>query len=145
MKYFPKILILFVIFLLTLTLGACIASNQPIKISQSWARAAAEGNSACYFIVESRGSEDYLLSADSNIAARIEIHRSMMMEDDMMKMEKIERLELLPEVPVVFEPGGYHIMLIDLHAPLVAGEEFQVTLQFENAGEIKINVPIKNP
>lgn len=61
-----------------------------------------------------------------------------------MTMQPIESLELPAGETVVLEPGGYHIMLIDLVAPLESGEEIEVTLTFENGGERTITVPVQD-
>lgn len=61
-----------------------------------------------------------------------------------MTMQPIESLELPAGETVSLEPGGYHIMLIELVAPLETGEEIEVTLTFENAGERTITVPVRD-
>lgn len=61
-----------------------------------------------------------------------------------MTMQPIDSLELPAGDTVVLEPGGYHIMLIDLVAPLETGQEIEVTLTFENAGERTITVPVRD-
>lgn len=61
-----------------------------------------------------------------------------------MTMQPIESLELPAGETVVLEPGGYHIMLIELVAPLESGEEIEVTLTFENGGERTITVPVQD-
>lgn len=61
-----------------------------------------------------------------------------------MTMQPIDALELPAGETVVLEPGGYHIMLIDLVAPLETGQEIEVTLTFENAGERTISVPVRD-
>ncbi len=60
-----------------------------------------------------------------------------------MMMRPIDRLELPADEEVALEPGGYHVMLIDLVEPLVAGETFELSLQFENAGEQTITVEVR--
>ena len=61
-----------------------------------------------------------------------------------MTMQPIESLDLPAGETVVLEPGGFHVMLIDLVAPLEAGDEIEVTLTFENAGERTITVPVRD-
>ena len=61
-----------------------------------------------------------------------------------MTMQPIESLELPAGETVALEPGGYHIMLIELVAPLETGQEIEVTLTFENAGERTITVPVRD-
>ena len=61
-----------------------------------------------------------------------------------MTMQPIESLELPAGETVVLEPGGYHIMLIELVGPLESGEEIEVTLTFESGGERTITVPVQD-
>lgn len=61
-----------------------------------------------------------------------------------MTMQPIDSLELPAGETVTLEPGGYHIMLIDLVAPLETGQEIEVSLTFENAGERTITVPVQD-
>lgn len=61
-----------------------------------------------------------------------------------MTMQPVDSVELPAGDTVVLEPGGYHIMLIDLVAPLETGQEIEVTLTFENAGERVVTVPVRD-
>lgn len=89
---------------------------------------------------------DKLLGASSDKAATVEIHESYVDEaDGTMQMRKVDSVEILPSQQVELKPGGYHIMLIDLAAPLVQGETFDVTLNFQNAGSVVVPVMITAP
>ena len=59
-----------------------------------------------------------------------------------MVMREVEFIELPAGTTVELKPGGYHVMLIGLKAPLELGSTIQITLVFENAGEITIDVPV---
>lgn len=59
-----------------------------------------------------------------------------------MTMREVEFVELPAGTTVELKPGGYHIMLIGLKAPLELGSTIQITLVFENAGEITVDVPV---
>lgn len=61
----------------------------------------------------------------------------------MMKMQQIESVEVPASGKVEFKPGGNHLMMFGLKQPLVAGESFPITLQFENGGEITTEVSIE--
>jgi copper(I)-binding protein len=64
------------------------------------------------------------------------------MEDGVMKMRPVEAIEVAPGEPTVLGPGGLHIMMMGLKAPLVEGERFPVTLVFERAGEATVHVVV---
>ncbi|MBX3045774.1 MAG: copper chaperone PCu(A)C [Anaerolineales bacterium] len=60
-------------------------------------------------------------------------------------MVKVERVELAAGHEIAFEPGGYHIMLINLQRELVAGDTFELTLHFEHAEDLTIEVKVVAP
>ena len=60
-----------------------------------------------------------------------------------MKMEKLDVVEVTADSPVVFEPGGHHVMLMGLDDPLIEGESFPMTLVFEKAGPVEVTVAIR--
>ncbi|WP_373187497.1 copper chaperone PCu(A)C [Halopseudomonas sp.] len=135
-------------FICTLLLaGPALAHDYQIAqlhIDHPWARAlppvAPAG--AAYLQIQNRGkTSDSLVAAHSPIAGQVEVHQHVHV-DGLMKMQKVEQLHLGPGDDVVFEPGGYHFMMFGLKQPLVAGERFPLTLVFENAGSIEVEVAI---
>ena len=63
--------------------------------------------------------------------------------DGTMRMQELEAgLPLPGGETVTLQPGGYHVMLLDLAEPLAVGEEIEVTLQFAGAGEMTITAPV---
>ena len=76
-------------------------------------------------------------------AARAEMHRTVR-RGDLMSMEPIpEGLEIPAGGSVSFAPGGLHVMLLDLAAPLKAGQAFTVTLHLAQAGDLDLPVPVR--
>lgn len=63
----------------------------------------------------------------------------------MMTMRPVEAVEVPAGARVVFEPGGYHVMVLNLDEALVAGEELPVTLTFEKAGDIEVVAEVREP
>lgn len=61
-----------------------------------------------------------------------------------MTMRPVEGIDLPAGQQVQLEPGGYHVMLLDLAAPLAAGSTYQLTLQFEHGGTVKVDVPVQD-
>lgn len=123
------------------------ASAQDILVEDLWARESPPGvtNGAAYMTLVNQTSDtDRLLSASAPVSERVELHTHLM-EDGVMKMRQIEAIEVAPGAPTVLEPGGLHVMFIGLEAPLVDGEQFPLTLNFENAGEVTVEVPVQRP
>lgn len=98
---------------------------------------------AFYFTITNNGEEtDRLVEVETDMADIVEIHNTEM-DDGVMKMApQHDGVEIAPGESIVFEPGSYHVMLIDLRESMLDGEEFTATLHFEKAGEVEITVPI---
>ena len=137
--------VLFVFLVLGLTLTAC-ASEATLEITDVWARPGLkDGNSGVFFLINNQTkSEVKLISADSEISAFVEVHKSYM-EDEVMKMEKQEFVTVSAESELSFKPGSYHIMLIGLKNDLTVGTEFEVTLNFEDQESQTVNVVVTEP
>jgi copper(I)-binding protein len=92
-----------------------------------------------YLTVENRGTiPDRLLGGTSEAVESVQVHQ-MKIEGDVMKMGRAEGgLEIPAGEAVTLAPGGYHLMMIGLRNPLVEGECVEVTLQFEQAGEVPV-------
>lgn len=127
-----------------LLLSAC-GAKEGIEIRDAWARASTQGmNSAVYFVIQNHNAgADELIGAVSDAADAVEVHESKM-EGDVMMMNRVEAVALEPSAKVEFKPGGYHVMLIRLKQDLKAGDEIEVTLQFRDAEDITIKVPVKD-
>ena len=117
----------------------------PLHVVHPWARATLGGAEVAggYMKVENKGGEpDRLVSASSEIAARVELH-DMKVEDGIMKMQALkDGLAIAPGGTAEFKPGSYHVMFMGLKAPLKQGERFKATLVFEKAGKVEVEFAI---
>ncbi len=135
--------------LLVLSLAGCAAqgpTTQVLGVDDPWARPGEAGStSAVYFtLTNANPQEDLLLSAESQVAASTELHRSTMSEG-VMRMEPQENVPLPANGEVAFEPGGLHVMLVDLADGLEVGETFPLTLTLQEAGEFSFEVTVREP
>jgi copper(I)-binding protein len=130
--------------ILIVLVAAC--SSQALSISDVWARpGTVDNNSAVYFVIDNpTATEDVLLSASSTVAKAVELHESMM-DGDVMKMVPQENVPVPTGGEVQFKQGGLHVMLIGLTQDLNPGDHFTVNLKFENAGEMALDVEVKEP
>ncbi len=95
-----------------------------------------------YISVMSHGDADRLVSATSPVAKRVEIHTHIK-DGDVMRMRKVEApLPVTADQPIKMAPGGIHVMLMGLNSPLSSGTSIPVTLVFETAGEMTVDVPV---
>lgn len=115
-----------------------------LHIQHPWSRALppVAPTGAAYMILENRGElADTLTGATTPIAGYTELHEHVH-QDDLMKMQRIDSIELAPGEQVEFSPGGHHVMLFELKQPLVAGSRYPMTLVFERAGEVEVEVMV---
>ena len=119
-----------------------------IAIIHPWSRATAAraDTGAGYMTLRNGGQRpDRPASASSPRAARVEIH-SMTMTGQIMRMRPlVHGLALPPGEAVSLAPGGDHLMLIGLKAPLKQGEMVPLTLRFARAGEITVSLKVGAP
>jgi len=117
-----------------------------IIIERPYARASAPGQmigSGFMTIAHQGSSEDRLVSATTPIAREVQIH-TMNMDGGVMRMRPVEGGLAIPAGGrVVLQPGGLHLMFMEISAPLVAGTVFPVTLRFAKAGEIKVEFNVE--
>lgn len=98
---------------------------------------------AAYFVIHSQSADaDALLSVSSPIAEKAELHTHVML-GEVMKMQQIDSVAVPAGGQAVFAPGGNHVMLFGLKKPLVAGESFPLTLVFEKAGAVDVQVNVE--
>jgi len=92
-----------------------------------------------YVTITNTGDEPArLVGGEAEFAGRVEIHE-MAMRDGVMRMRALaDGLTIPAGETVALEPGGYHLMLMELTAPLAAGETVRATLRFEPAGAIEL-------
>jgi len=117
-----------------------------LVISQAWTRATPGGakTGGGFLTIENKGSApDKLIGASADGAGKIEVHE-MAMNDGVMKMRPVEGgLAIDPGKTVKLAPGGLHLMMMDLKAPLKQGDKLPVTLQFEKAGKVAVTLDVQ--
>jgi copper(I)-binding protein len=125
-----------------------VAWAQPgaIQAREAWARPTVAGQpvgGAYLQLQNTGGAADRLLGASTSAAERVELH-SMQMSGDVMRMRQVDAIELPAGATVELAPGGLHLMLMGLKAPLRAGERLPLVLRFEKAGELKTELVVGN-
>ncbi|GIK96481.1 MAG: hypothetical protein BroJett029_06900 [Alphaproteobacteria bacterium] len=139
-----KLAFLFVAFALAAPASAHDYKLGDLTIDHPWARASAghAKTGAAYFAVVNGGAEADRLVGASSPVGRAELHTHIS-EDGIMKMRPVDAVDLPAGERAVLEPGGLHVMLMDLAKPLVEGESFPLTLTFEKAGDIDVEVKVE--
>lgn len=139
----PLLLPLVLIAPLLAACGESANESGALEVRDAWVRASATQTGAAYLTIENKtGNGDVLLEARSPVAGTVEIH-DMTMEDMVMRMRRLDNLPVASGETVELAPGGKHIMLIGLEAPLEEGQTVPLTLVFETAGEIEVEAPVR--
>lgn len=121
--------------------------NSTILIEKAYVRATIPGTSisSSYMEIENKGEETItLLGASSDISPRIEIHQHTML-DGMMRMRKLDSIDIKPKERVKLQPSGLHLMVFDVKKPLKAQEHIELMLNFSNKNYITVQVPVYSP
>ena len=128
-----------------LTLGFSTFSHAQVTVAEPWVRATVPQQSGTGAFMNLTAERDTtLVAADSPVAKFVEVHE-MAMENNVMKMREIPRLSLPAGKMVPLKPGGYHIMLMELHRQVKEGDTVPLTLRFENADGTKSEVQVQAP
>ena len=134
------------------TLSLCTAATayahdvkiSSLNINDVWARTGQPGQvSAAYMEIKNKGAADKLIAANCDCAKATELH-DVQMVDGAMKMVPVAAMDISAKGELKLKQGSYHIMLIGLNRPLVAGEKLPITLKFEKAGVVTVEAKVKD-
>ena len=132
---------------LAAALAAAPAALAQVAVSDPWVRGTVAGQKATGAFMQLKADADVsLVGASSPAAGIVEIHE-MRMDAGVMRMSAISALPLPAGKAVELKPGGYHVMLMALKAPLKEGDTVPVTLTFKDkdgkASTTLVNAPVK--
>jgi periplasmic copper chaperone A len=117
-----------------------------IQVRHPWSRATAPGAKVAvgYMEIRNTGAQpDRLLAASTPLAQRVEMHVTQR-DGEVMRMRQVKDFEIPARERIALRPGGSHLMLVDITRPLKKGERFPVTLRFERAGELQVEVEVQD-
>jgi copper(I)-binding protein len=125
-------------------LAALATAQTAPQVQAAWARPTVQGQAAGggFLRIVGGPANDKLVSASADIAGRVELH-SMSMDGNVMRMRQIDGIEVPAGKTVELKPGGLHVMFMDLKTPLKTGASFPLTLKFEKAGDVKVDVKVQ--
>lgn len=124
--------------------GPALADG-PVSVTGAWARAgapAAKAGAAFLTVTNAGSAPDRLVAARTPIAEKAELHTHLM-DNGVMKMRAVDAIDVAPGAPVTLKPGGLHVMLMGLKQPLTEGSRFPVTLTFDKAGAVTVEVTVQ--
>ena len=119
-----------------------------ILVHDAYARSSGKSakSGAAFLILENATTtDDRLIDARSDAAKRVELHTHKENADGVMQMIHVEEGFVLPAGGShALKRGGDHVMMMGLTGPLAQGDTVTLTLVFEQAGEMTIEVPVGN-
>jgi copper(I)-binding protein len=128
--------------LIAIVIAGCGTSTEGVEITDVRLGRPTGPNAALYF--RASGPEDRLVGASTPAAAGVQIHQTTENDDGTMGMEHLDSLELPDGGDLVLEPGGYHLMLIEVDR-LEVGESIELTLVWEKEGEMTLEAEVVSP
>lgn len=117
------------------SLAAQTAWAANISVTDAWVRATMPGQpvGSAYMQIQS-DADARLVGVSSSVVPRVEVHE-MKMDGDVMRMREVKAVDLPKGKTVSLEPGGFHIMLMNLKKPIAAGDVIPLTLVIESGGK----------
>lgn len=133
----------------TLTLIAALvcgtAYAQTVEVKDAWVRTTVQGQKATGAFMKITAKEGaQLVAASSPVAGVTEVHE-MKMDGNIMKMRAVPVLDIPAGQTVELKSGGYHVMLMDLKAPLLKDSTVPLTLVFKDAKGVEEKVELSVP
>ena len=117
-----------------------------IVVEDAYARAStptAKSGAAFMVLMNTSDQDDRLVAAKSDVAARVELHTHREIADGVMKMMEVEEGFAIPAGGThMLARGGDHVMFMGLNEPFADGDTVAVTLVFEHAGEVAVEIPV---
>lgn len=115
-----------------------------ITIDGAWVRAMESGNSAAYMTITNNSNTDITLTdASAEFAGMVQVHQTTI-ENDVARMQQVENgLSIPAGETITLEPGGYHIMLMNLTDALIEGNDTDITLTFDSSISRTVTTPIR--
>ena len=128
---------------LLLMLSTLVHGEQNVQVQDAWVRLPPPGATiGVAYLTLTAKQRMTLTSAKSPAAESVELH-SMTMNGGVMRMRHLPVLELKADTPMKLEPGGYHLMLINLKKPLQIGDRVQLDLNFTQGKRIADRVRVQ--
>jgi copper(I)-binding protein len=116
---------------------AAASVHAQVEVTDAWVRVTGQGQKATgVFMNLTAKKATRLVGVKTALTPMAEVHE-MTMDKDVMKMQAVKALDLPAGQTVALKPGSYHVMLMDLKAPLAEGEHAVITLLFEDAAGVK--------
>lgn len=132
--------------LLLAAAATAAAPEAQVVVENPWSRATPPGTpvGVGYLTLRNPGAAPRrLVGAESPAAGRVEIHETRRTADGLSQMRPVEAVAIAAGATVRLEPGGLHLMLVELKSPLVAGTRVPVTLRFDAGAPVQVQLAVQ--
>ena len=126
-------------------LSTGVYAGNALQVEDPYVRAVPPGqtNSAAFMTLTNASDADHaLVAAESSASKVVELHTHKM-EGGMMKMRRLDKIELPAGETVKLQPGGLHVMLIGLARQLSPGDNVEITLVLDDGSRTSVAAPVK--
>ncbi len=117
-----------------------------MMVNDSYARTSHKGgkSGAAFIVIENHtGEDDRLVNATAGVSKRVELHTHIESDDGIMQMVHVEEgFPVKAGESITMQRGGQHVMFMGITKPFLQGEMIDVTLTFEKAGDVVVQVPV---
>jgi periplasmic copper chaperone A len=128
-----------------LSTAALAGSADQIAVEQPYVRLAPPNApaTAAFMVLRNTGGEDVKVTKAENPASKVTELHTHLNEGGVMKMRQVPAIEVKAKGEAVLKPGGLHVMLIDMKAPLKEGDVVPITLEFQDGSRKQIDAPVR--
>ena len=122
------------------------AQTSSVTVRDAWVREAAAGRAVtgAFLVLENGGDATRaLVRGEASVGETLELHE-MKREDGMMRMSPVTRIEIPAKGTTELRPGGYHLMIFGLRAPLAAGDTVRLTLTFDDGSTVLVDAAVRS-
>lgn len=114
-----------------------------IMVMEPFAQLTTENGAIYLTLMNQSDTDDALVSVETDVAKNVELHETTIDENDVMHMAPLDTIPVPAGDSALLEPGGMHVMLMDIQQELATGDTFDITLNFENAAPQTVTVDVK--
>jgi len=127
--------------------GVLAGAAEQVSVQNPYVRLAPPNAPAtgAFMVIKNNGDKDVkVLKADNPVSRVTELHTHLN-EGGVMKMRLVPAIEVKAKGEAVLQPGGLHVMMIDLKAPMKEGDVVPITLTFDDGSSKQIEAKVVRP
>lgn len=132
---------------LMLSIGALAGAADSVTVQDPYVRLAPPNAPAtgAFMVIRNGGDQDVKVVSASNPASKVTELHTHLNEGGVMKMRPVPAIDIKAKGEAVLKPGGLHVMLIDLKAPMKEGDVVPITLSFDDGSSKQVDAKVVRP